>query len=181
MDSLTERVARRFVAGSTWYHLTDRAKFKLDRKFKPEDNAIAIEDRSGRPGIYLGQDVGRWVNGQGYWRPFVVEFRVDPSVKNDPGVGGRYGGEMFVPDTSFDKLKILRVIPLDAYAREEYGQPGWVESELGVAFDTGEPLPGKYPTWKGANYRGYRYPGPDVRQMPSGEASRLKKDLKKAR
>jgi len=179
------RVAARFIrANSMWYHLTDRAKFKLDPKFTPADNAIAIEDRSGRPGIYLGQSVEAWVNGYNYWRPFVVEIKVDPSVKDDPGVHGRYGGEMFVPATSFDKLHIQRVIPIDAYAREEYGEPGWVESDLGVEFDTGEPIPQRgQPGWAEAykKYRGYRYPGPDVRQMPAGDAARLKKDLRKAK
>lgn len=109
-----------------WYHLTDRARFRLDPRFAPEDNAIAIVDRSGRPGIYIGQDVERWVNGYNYWRPFVVEFDVDPSVVEDPGVHGRYGGEMFVPATSFDKLTILRVIPIDAHAREVFGEAGWI-------------------------------------------------------
>lgn len=151
--------------------MTERAKFKLDPKFAPADNAVAIQDRSGRPGIYLGQSVEKWVNGYGYWRPFVVEFKVDPSVTNDPGVHGRYGGELFVPSSSFDKLTIQRVIPIDAYARETFGEPGWIESSLGHAFDTGEPIDHK------TRYPSYRYPGPDVRSMPSAEASRLKKDL----
>jgi hypothetical protein len=43
------------------------------------------------------QDVERWLNGYGYWRPFVVEVAVDPSVRKDPGVHGRYGGELFIP------------------------------------------------------------------------------------
>jgi len=155
--------------------LTDRSKFKLDATFKPADAAIAIEDRSGRPGIYLGQSVEKWVNGYGYWRPFVVEFRVDPSIVNDPGVHGRYGGEMFVPATSFDKLSIVRVIPLDAYARENYGEPGWIEGELGAEFDTGKPIA------RGQRYPRYRYPGPDVRSMPSNVVARLKKELRQAK
>ena len=157
----------------TWYHLTDRARFKLDPRFEPLDNAFAIEDRSGVPGIDLGKSVEQWVNGYGYWRPFVVELRVDPSVKNDPGVHGRYGGEMFVPASSVNKLTVERVIPLDAYAREEFGEPGWIESELGVAFDTGEP-----PL---TSYRGYRYPGPDVRTMPPFEVARLKRELRQVK
>jgi hypothetical protein len=176
--------ARYLVANSTWYHLTERAKFKLDPKFAPADNAIAIEDRSGQPGIYLGQSVETWVNGQGYWRPFVVEFKVDPSVVKDPGVHGRYGGEMFVPATSFDKLTLQRVIPLDAYAREHYGEPGWIESNLGVEFDTGNPIPSPgSPGWAEAykKYRGYHYPGPDVRVMPSSDTSRLKKQLRQVK
>jgi hypothetical protein len=158
---------------STWYHLTDRARFKLDPKFAPSDNALAIEDRSGQPGIYLGQSVESWVNGYGYWRPFVVEIKVDPSVVNDPGVHGRYGGEIFVPASSFDKLTIERVIPIDAYAREEYGEPGWIESALGVEFDTGAPVE--------KTYRGYRYAGHDVRTMPADEVAKLKKQMRQAK
>ena len=169
---------------AVWYHLTDRAKFKLDHKFTPADNAVAIEDRSGRPGIYLGQSVEKWVNGFGYWRPFVVEFKVDPSVANDPGVHGRYGGEMFVPASSFDKLTIRRVIPIDAYAREEYGEPGWIESSLGAEFDTGDPIvsPGR-PGFVEARkkFKGYRYPGPDVRMMPPADVARLKKQLRRVK
>ncbi len=175
---------RVIVAGAMWYHLTDRAKFKLDPKFAPADNAVAIEDRSGKPGIYLGQSVEKWVNGFGYWRPFVVEFSVDPSVVNDPGVHGRYGGEMFVPASSFGKLKIQRVIPIDAYARETYGDYGWIEDSLGIAFDTGEPIPKQgTPEWVEAKkkLKGYRYPGPDVRSMPGEMASRLKKQLRQVK
>lgn len=162
---------------TTWFHLTDRAKFKLDPRFTPADNAVAIEDRSGRPGIYLGKDVERWVNGFNYWRPFVVELRVDPSVLEDPGVHGRYGGELFVPATSFGKVTVVRVIPLDAYAREQYGEPGWIESRLGVEFDTGLPLP---PRNQFGKYRPYRYSGPDVRAMTAAETSHLKKQLRQS-
>jgi len=158
---------------STWYHLTGRSKFTLDPKFTPADNALAIEDRSGRPGIYLGRSVETWVNGFGYWRPFVVEIKVDPSVTSEPGVRGRWGDEMFVPASSFDKLTIQRVIPLDAYAREEFGEPGWIESSLGVEFDTGDPVQKKY--------KGYRYPGPDVRAMPSADVARLKTQLRQVK
>ena len=85
---------------------------------------------------------------------------------------------MFVPAESFDKLEILRVIPLDAYAREEYGEAGWIETELEVEFDTGEPI--EKGAWGRPKklYRGYHYPGPDVRDMSSKEAARLKRDLR---
>lgn len=49
---------------------------------------MSIVDRSGRPGIYIATDVEGWLNGHGYWRPFVVEFEVDD------------GGEMFIPAVS---------------------------------------------------------------------------------
>lgn len=164
-----------------WYHLTDRSKFKLDPKFKPADNAVAIVDRSGRPGIYIGQSVERWVNQYGYWRPFVVEIQVDPSVVGDPGVHGRYGGELFVPASSFHRLAVKRVIPIDAYAREQFGEPGWIESDLGSEFDTGNAIVERgQPGWVEAHkkYRGYRYPGPDVRAMPPADVARLKKQLR---
>lgn len=166
-----------------WYHLTDRAKFRLDPNFKPADNAVAIQDRSGRPGIYLG-DVEKWVNGFGYWRPFVVEVQVDSSVVNDPGVHGRYGGEMFVPASSFGKLAVRRVIPIDAYAREKYGEPGWVEGDLGVEFDTGDPIVRRgQPGWVESHrkYKNYRYPGPDVRSMSAADVARLKKQLRQVK
>jgi hypothetical protein len=168
---------------STWYHLTDRAKFKLDPRFAPADNALAMEDRSGRPGIYLGSDVERWVNGFGYWRPFVAEFHVDPSVVEDSGVGGRWGGEMFVPASSFGKIRLQRVIPLDAWAREHYGSHGWIEGTLERGFDTGKPIVER--KWnepvKPPPFRGWRYPGPDVRDMSKVEVDRLKKQLRQAK
>ena len=187
-DSMTRpsapRVALRFAsgrtkrAGQTWYHLTDKANFKLNPKHTPEDNSVSIEDRSGQLGIYLGSDVEKWVNGYGYWRPFVVEFDVDPTVKEDPGVHGRWGGELFVPATSFDKISIKRVIPIDAWARENYGDFGWVEAFHLRRFDTGEPI--ETAGWGRLLNppKGYRYPGPDVRQMPAGDVKRLKKDLR---
>jgi GNAT superfamily N-acetyltransferase/8-oxo-dGTP pyrophosphatase MutT (NUDIX family) len=162
--------------GPIWYHLTDNEKFKLDPDYAPEDNAFALDDRSGRRGIYLAEEIEPWLNGKGYWRPFVVEFQVDPSVVNDPGVNGRWGGEMFVPSTSFDKLKVLRVIPLDAYCREEFKEYGWIEGDLGREFDTGKEIPEKYSERK--KLPGYKYTGPDVRDMPAAEIAKLKKDLK---
>jgi hypothetical protein len=160
-----------------WYHLTDRAKFKLDPKFAPADNAVALEDRSGRPGIYLAPDVEKWVNGHGYWRPFVVEFHVDPSVLNAPGVHGRWGGEMFVPSSLFDKITLQRIIPIDAYCREQFGEYGWIETAIGQEFDTGNPITETH----GYPFRGYKYKGQDVRDMSSAETLRLKQQLRRVK
>ena len=160
--------------GERWYHLTDNAKFELDPDYTPQDNAVAIEDRSGRAGIYLAPDVETWVHAHNYWRPYVVELAVDPSVKSDPGVHGRWGGEMFVPASAFDKLRVLRVIPLDAHAREVFEDYGWVEEWEGQAFDTGELLP----RTRGRRLPGYRYEGPDVRDMPPKEAREHKLRLR---
>jgi hypothetical protein len=161
------------------YHLTSDEKFKLDPNYAPEDNSFAIEDRSGRKGIYLAPNVEKWVNGYNYWRPFVVEFAVDPSVAKDPGVHGRWGGEVFIPATSFDKLTLKRVIPLDAWCREEFGEYGWIEGEDLQEFDTGKPIPRNY--GERNSLPGYRYTGPDVRDMPAADIARLKEQLKRVK
>jgi hypothetical protein len=163
-------------APERWYHLTDRAAFALDPRYAPEDNALAIEDRSGRPGIYIApaNKVEAWVNGHGYWRPFVVEIEVDPSVLSDPGVHGRWGGERFIPAASFGKLRVARVIPLDAFAREQYGDYGWIEDTLGTTFDTHAPISSGH----GSRLRGYRYEGPDVRAMSPQQIQDHKRRLR---
>ena len=180
--SFLQKVSQQYevrAASATWYHLTDRAKFKLDPKFAPADNAFALEDRSGRLGIYLAPDIERWIHGHGYWRPFVAEFRVDTSVQKDPGVHGRWGGEMFIPASSFDKIVLQRVIPIDAYCREKYGDYGWIENALEQEFDTGNPIPQRIGNI--SPLRGYKYTGLDVRDMPASETLRLKQQLKKGK
>lgn len=164
------------LKSSTLYHLTDRSKFKLDPKFLPADNTFALEDRSGRSGIYLAPDVELWVHGHHYWRPFVVELHVDPTVVNDTGVHGRWGGEIFIPSSSFSKIKVQRVIPIDAYCREKYGSHGWIEREVGQEFDTGNPITAK--AWE-YPFQGYKYSGSDVRDMSTAEVQRLKQQLRK--
>lgn len=168
---------RRFVAESTsqlWYHLTNKSKFRLDPKYTPQDNAVAIVDRSGRPGLYITQNVERWLNGYHYWRPFVVELNVAPALLR-PETLGRWGGERFIFSDEFSGLTIRRVIPLDAFCREEYGAYGWIEDTVGVEFDTRQPIRrlsgNRYP------FRGYRYTGHDVRVMPRETVSLLKRDF----
>ncbi len=151
------------------YHITSKPRFKLDPNYAPEDNAFAMTDRSGHKGIYLSKDVERWVNGHGYIRAFVAEIHAEPSALEHDTIG-RYGGEIFVPADQFDKLKVVRVIPLDAYAREKYGSHGWLEDSHGFEFDTGNPIKqtGNY-----TPFRGYRYEG-DVRTMTADEIKVLK-------
>lgn len=157
------------------YHLTDNPKFKLDPNRAPEDNAASIVDRSGNKGIYLAKDVEQWVNGHGYWRPFVAEIRVDRSALEHDNLG-RWGGEVFIPADHFDKLSVLRLIPLDAHAREWYDTHGWLESSLGREFDTGNPIKTGMMD-RPHSFGGYKYPH-DVRTLPSSEVSRLKKEFR---
>lgn len=158
----------------TLYHITDKAKFKLNPNYEPEDNATSIQDRSGHKGIYLARDIEPWVNGRGYMRPFVAEIHADPSALEHDRLS-RYGNEVFIPAEQFDKLKVVRVVPLDVIARETYRQHGWIERSHGHEFDTGKPITAKdweYP------FSDYRY-DKDARTMPPEEVSRIKKHFAK--
>jgi DNA topoisomerase-1 len=165
---------------ATVYHLTDKANFRLDPKKVPQDNALAINERTA-PGLYVAKHkhgVEPWVNGYGYLRPFVVELDVPADVVGDQ----RWSGEGFIPADKFDDVKVKRVLPVDAFARETYNDFGWVESTLGSKFDDGSPVPEISmfhpveqlpPNW--------RYEGPDVRDMTPDEVKRLKKGASVAR
>lgn len=164
----------------TVYHLTDAAQFKLNPKKVPADNALAINERTA-PGLYVAKDrrgVEAWVNGYGYLRPFVVELDVPEDVLTDE----RWGNEGFIPAEHFDKVEVKRVIPTDAFARETYNDYGWVETELGSRFDDGMPVPERR---FGEAYEGlpagWRYEGPDVRDMAPAEVKRLKDGARIAR
>ncbi len=157
------------------YHLTDDAHFNLDSDFAPQDNSISITDRSGVKGLYVVRDVHgieHWLNGHGYWRPFVVELDAEASALEHDQIG-RWGGEIFIPASQFDKLTVARVVPLDAFCREVYGLHGWVEQHHGVEFDSGNKITSA--TWE-RPFANYRYQG-DVRQLPPEEIARLKQDL----
>ena len=151
------------------YRISAKPTVKLNPTYAPEDNSLSLVDRSGHKGIYLTKDVERWVNGHGYLRAFVAEIYADPSALEHDTIG-RWGGEIFVPADQFPKLKVNRVIPLDAYARETYGGHGWLEDSHGISFDTGQEIDYKnyapYP-------KGYRYEH-DVRSMPPEQVKVLK-------
>jgi hypothetical protein len=156
------------------YHITNKANFKLNPNYAPADNALSIFNRSGHRDIYLTSDVERWVNGHDYVRPFVAEFLADHSVLAHDKLG-RWGGEIFVPADQFDKLKLQRVIPLDAFAREEYGMHGWIEHSHGHEFDTGNEI-----TAKGHErpFKDYRYER-DTRTMTPDEVKQIKQHFQK--
>lgn len=162
------------------YHLTDDPKFAPRADFVPEDNTLAIRVRTS-PGLYVAKDswdIEKWVNGSGYLRPYVAEI----TVPEDAMVDERWGGEGFIPGDKLDQVTVKRLIPVDAFAREVYGDYGWVEDTLGTKFDTGEPVPtdNSVRYAEGGRPVGYVYDGPDVRDMPEAETKRLAKDAEKA-
>ena len=158
------------------YHLTDNARFKLNPNFEPQDNAISITDRSGNKGIYLTTKSGveNWVNGKHYWRPFVAEIAVEPSAMEHDRIS-RWGAETFIPADQFDKLKVVRVVPIDAICREEYGTHGWIEACHGDEFDTHKPITAK--DWERPYGSGYTYSG-DTRHMSADNIKYLKKHFR---
>lgn len=163
----------RYQPGTKLYHLTDNPKFALDANCAPVDNSISIYARDGQKGIYLCSDPEVWVNGYNYVRPYLAEFAADPALESADGVHGRWGGELFVPAKHYDKLYLVRVIPLDAYVREYYGAHGWIEDHHSTTFDTDQPIarhPGNgLPV---SSFRNYRYDGPDVRDMSEADTAR---------
>jgi 2'-5' RNA ligase len=158
------------------YHLADKADFRLDPKKAPQRNTTMGGEM--KPGIFLSADPETWMNGYGYWRPFLVEFEVPSGLAN---TGGGYGGEMYVLAEDYDKIRINRVITIDAYARERFGDWGWTEEEFGTLHETGEPLP---PTEKGQWFSrppAGSYRAPDVRSRPKAWLDEYKKRVTKFR
>lgn len=153
---------QRVASTGLLYHLTSKVDFRLDPKKVPADNALSIRERVAA-GLFLTDNVERWVNGHGYWRPWVVEVDVPAEVLVDE----RWGGEKFLPAEHFDRLSITRVLPLDAHCREEFGEYGWTESFFGTTFDTGEPVDhdARFP------FRGWRYPGDARHTDPAWQAA----------
>lgn len=173
IDILTEGVVINEAGAQTGpvtlYHITNKPRFRLNPNYAPSDNTFSMSNRSGNKGIYLARDVEVWVNGHGYLRPFVAEILTDPSVFEHDRLG-RWGGEIFVPADQFDKLKVVRVVPLDVIAREEYGSHGWIERAHGHEFDTGNPITAK--NWE-VPFRGQKF-DIDTRSMSDEEIKRIK-------
>jgi hypothetical protein len=141
------------TAATSW-HLTDNPHFALDPSYVPHDNTFALQERT-QPGLYVG-DPEKWFNGYDYVRPYAAE------IEHPDAEQGRWGGEGFIPGEQLGQSQVKRVIPLDEYARETYGEPGWFEEhENPQAWDSPRT---KYPN--------YRYEGPDVRTFTPEEHQR---------
>ena len=176
----TQMVAKLGALESKMYHLTAKVDFRLDPNKHPQNNTTWGGDWPD-PGIFVttGWGVEHWCNGYGYWQPWVVEFDMG-SVMSDERVRAYEGDEVFVPATVFDKIRITRVLPLDAHCREVYGALGWTESDTGTYFDTFEPIPEEIQAKDWYAMKGYRYPG-DARQTDSTWQAAYAKRVRKYR
>lgn len=141
---------------ASYWHLTDNPDFKPDPSHAPQLNTT-MGDALGtklNPGLFVSQTPDHWAQSYGYWKPYVSEIDVPD------GVGEHHRSESYIPATDYDKIKVKRTIPLDAYAREQYNIPGWTEDDAGTSFDTGEPLPKHRGGFHDRNWDGrYQYPG----------------------
>lgn len=140
------------------YHLTDSPTFKPDPEHEPTDNTFALQDRSGRKGLYVGDKraTEHWWSpaGEGYTRPYVAELHVPKGIAQP----GRWGNEQFIPSEHPDKVKVHRVMHWDDHMREQYSDHGHIESFHGTEHDTGNPI-GK---WRPNKFPGYQ--APDMRE-----------------
>ena len=151
--------------GATYWHLTDSPDFRPDPNHSPELNTTMGGDV--KPGLFLTRNPSHWMQGYGYWRPYVSEIE----APDDVGLGSHLSPERYVPADQYHQLQVKRTIPIDAYSREYYNEPGWVEGDSGHDFQSGlplEPAPGGYHkrNWDGK----YRYPGTVMDQTPEWRA-----------
>ena len=137
------------------YHLTDNPQFALDPAYRPANNT-ALGGDWPEPGLFVG-NANHWFTHPQYHyvRPYVAEIEHPPL-----GEFGGYGREGFLPASSFPQSRVRRVIPYDEYEREKFRTPGHIESFHDPSLGN-QRLPS-----------GYRYTGPDVRDMSPEEHAR---------
>lgn len=148
-------------AKKTFWHLTEDPRFTLKNDFVPAENAISLS-YDDKPGLFLTDNPEYWVNGYNYVRPFIAEIEVDELRLRKPTVPG--GHQSFVDAEDFDALEVKRVIPLDEWAREQYGDYGWIEQ----FFDPPEDNVGNT-----RRFKDYKYTGADAREMPEEDVRKL--------
>ena len=145
----------------SYYHITEDPHFTPDPHRVPSDNALSMSPRTS-PGLFLTKNPNGWAQSHGYQRPYLAEVHVPK------GVGGseRWGNEHFVKGEDLHKVKVHRVIPLDENIREEYGEPGRIETFHQTSHDGREMQRNwGHTTFKEPLGAGYKYSGPDVRDM----------------
>lgn len=150
----------------TVHHLTDRPDFALDPTFRPQNNTTMGGDLS--PRLFVGNP-HTWATHPeyGYRRPYVAEIQVPRAAVRDEG---GYAGEKEILGRHYDKAKVTRVMPYDAYHREQWGEHGPTETHAGTEFDTGKPITGgqQFPS-------GYRWAGDTRTWSPAQHREHLRR------
>jgi hypothetical protein len=161
-EAITPRTAA--ADHHVFYHVTDNPNFELSTTHRPHLNLEGGEDEHREPGIHMAdhEGINRWMGTGGYIRPYMVELHAHPELDDHPDTEHGFARERYVPAKHYDKLKVHRVIPLDAWDREQGGY-GHMEQSLGSEYDTGAPIASSHED------RPYRprtpYTGPDAREM----------------
>lgn len=110
------------------WHLTNNPHFKVDPKRKPSLNRtflsdLMVDEKDLPAGVFVtdGDGVEYWKHAHGYERPYVAELEgtLAPPM---PG-----GARMAREDLMQGDVRTVRVLTLDEFAREHYGEMGWVE------------------------------------------------------
>jgi len=107
------------------WHLTTDPRFVPDTTRQPDLNRIFLSDLlnpQARPaGVFVTDSPEYWMQAHGYERPYVAEIE---GIVTPPQPGAaRVGHEEFMQG----EVKTLRVLTIDEYAREVFGEGGWVE------------------------------------------------------
>jgi hypothetical protein len=134
---------RRIAAVS--YHLTADPDFELDPAKEPQEAQFWGQQATRPPGVFLTSNPDIWHGMYGYHRPYVAEIEHPDDIMSRAGVSHHRGGEgagpqTYIPAEHMGDLRVNRVMPYDAYSREQYNW-GPVESASGKDFQTGAPLP----------------------------------------
>ena len=140
---------------ATYWHITDHPDFKPDPSFRPENNGTLGGNFS--PGLFVSQNPEHWMQGYGYYRPYLSEIDVPDGVGDD----FHNSPERFIKPEHYDQLTVRRTIPIDAYTREKWGESGPVENSAGEDFETGEKFTDRQPMSLDVHKKtpGYKYPG----------------------
>lgn len=138
----------------TGWHLTDNPRFVPDPTRKPTLNRVFLsdlmQDSADLPaGLFITDAPEYWMQAHGYERPYVAQ------VKGTVGPGRPGGARVSREDFLQGEAKTLRVLTIDEYAREVFGEEGWVEG-----YFSDDPRPKKMP-------KGYR--GRSVDEMTPAE------------
>lgn len=98
------------------YHLTSDPNFTVE-EIEPSNGGMfyAVEGEA----LFISDRPDMWLANPGYHRPFVVEIE-HPDEYERVMVGNRQPApEIVIPASDFDRMKVRRVIPLEAWREEQ--------------------------------------------------------------